>query len=95
MPPDNVNLYEEAIVFLLQLVRRNGHLPEHRQAEGLLVRIEDMNREEAAAADEYRSTQGGTLVNAIRAAAEEIRSTQGGTLANAIRELSPPPADKS
>jgi len=40
-----MHVYEESIEFLLALVARTGHNPEHHQAQGLLVRIEEMKRQ--------------------------------------------------
>jgi hypothetical protein len=40
MPRDvEENVYEDSIEFLLKLIERNGHNPEHHQAQGLLTRI--------------------------------------------------------
>jgi hypothetical protein len=92
-------LYEEAIEFLLNVVQRTGHNPEHHQAQGLLVRIEEAKQQARLDYEERQlADPGGPDVPTIDAAAiadaltTHLESGGGKRLVYAIRERSAPPA---
>jgi hypothetical protein len=97
MPGENV--FEEAVEFLLKLVQRTGHNPEHHQAQGLLARIDAIKSEaqrdyeERQLADpgapEVRPVDGAAIADALTS---HLESGGGRRLIYAIRELSAPPA---